>query len=362
MAGLAMSSGVRCDSIPTITFDSGGYRVSEKLDAINDFIRNLYRYSPLNADDGADRRPRSAELTLQAWKLGCIAAAKFTHSPVVADSSGNVDPEFRGDVILRILRSGQMRIRSTGFETRMVPGQVYLFQAENTIYSREPGSSILLRIPGEAVGYDPSRHGSVLCFDGHDWGARVVCSALEDLFRSLPTMTLAEAQLAGPMICDLVRHLLHSARLGEAEHEVWRTARAQAMRSYVLDNLKNPDVGTSHLQVQFNTSRATVYRAFEGEGGVSNFVRKERLKAIDRDLRLMTPRYGRVRQIAETYGFTDQSAFTKAFKRLYGVRPSEVIGANRSVGNARRETGKRRLDELPNLASFWTDPVGVTGC
>lgn len=360
MNGVATSGSTRGGAAPTIKFDSRNFQASEQLDAINDFSRNLYRYSPLSAEDAADRRPHSPELMLQAWKLGSVAAASFTHSPLIADSSTSVDPEFRGHVILRIVRSGQVKVRSAGAQTTMTPGRVYLIQAENTLYPSEPGSSITLRIPNEAVGYEPSRHGSILWFDVGDWAARVVSSALETLFQSLPTMTLAEVHSAGPMVCDLVRNLLSTARLNKEDQEVWRTARAAAMRSYILDNLKNPEVGTSRLQAEFNASRATVYRAFERDGGVINFVRSERLKAIDRDLRLVTPRYGRVRQIAETYGFTDQGAFTKAFKRFHGVRPSEILGVNRGSQNAGSETGISPQPDLPQLASFWANTASAS--
>ncbi|MEP3279254.1 MAG: helix-turn-helix domain-containing protein [Stappiaceae bacterium] len=356
MNGLATNDDVpQCGPVPTISFDSREFHTSEKLDAMNDFSHNLYRYSPLSAGESVDHKEHTPELNLRAWTLGPIAAAAFTHSPLVADASANVNADFRSHVLLRIVRSGQVNARSANIRTQMVPGRIYLIRAENTLYPSEPGSSISLRIPCEAVGYDPSRHSRILSFDANDWAGRVVTSALQSLFQSLPTMTQTKARHAATMICDLVRSLITTAKLNEAGRDVWQSARANAMRSYVLDNLKEQEIGTNRLQAEFNVSRATVYRAFENDGGVLNFVRNERLKAIDRDLRQVTPRYGRVRQIAEIYGFADQSAFAKAFKRFHGIRPSEIIGAHVIDRNPMPSPTNPARDNLPKLASFWAN-------
>ena len=316
---------------------------------MSEFSRGLYTYR--KADGADDATPF---LSLKAWQLGNVVAADFGYSRLVADASERIVDEFQDKVMLRVVRRGRVGVQSRGMATTMSPSGLYLLHPQNLLMPEGDGTSIALRIPMAEVGYDPSRHPPILYFAGHDHIAKMVIAAVDTLFETLPKMTQPEAQAAGSMVSGLVRGLLSTSGLQDDAGDIWRDARENAMHRFVLDNLKNPNLGLSLIQKHFGASRATIYRVFAEDGGVSSFVRKERLGAIDRELRSMAYSHGCVRRVAGSYGFVDPSAFAKSYKKLYGITPGDVVGS-RAVAQSREDAYRPFNDPtVPSLAEFWT--------
>lgn len=347
--GLGGSDSTR---LPAISFDSNAVDLADAFDAMSAFSSGLYAYS------GYQGLQDAPYLRLQAWSLGVVAAASFSHSALVAAAT-KVAPEFEDQIVLRMVRKGQVPVQSGEMADVMVPGRLYILHPQNTLTPTEAGQSLALRFPMGAVGYDPSRHGRILSFPEDDHIGRVLSSAMKTLFETLPQMARADAGLSGEMMCALMRNLLSRAPMEDNTRQGWRAAQDAAMQRYLLDNLRNPQLGIAHLQARFGASRATVYRAFEAQGGVASYIRRERMVAIDRELRHCCPRYGCIRQISERYGFVDQSAFVKSFKRERGVRPSEVIGINAGHGTPVQVSQDALSVSLPRLAHFWSANRGI---
>lgn len=110
-----------------------------------------------------------------------------------------------------------------------------------------------------------------------------------------------------------------------------------ALRQRVLDfidgNINNPNLGPEFILQRFHVSRAHLYRAFAGDGGVSSVIRDRRLDAAYLEL-TRTGISGRsIAEIAFSLGFTDSTHFLRRFRARFGRTPSEV----------RREGASRRL-------------------
>jgi AraC-like DNA-binding protein len=90
-------------------------------------------------------------------------------------------------------------------------------------------------------------------------------------------------------------------------------------------------------------SRTQLYRVFEAQGGVARAVQRERLRAIARTL--ADPEERRpVAQVAEAFGMPDASAFSRVFRREYGVTPrafreAALLGLGLPQGGSRAEGG-----------------------
>lgn len=318
---------------------------------MSEFSQGLYRYSMHATQEGNTERPY---LRLNAWLLGGVAAASFEHSAMTVDGSQNIDPELQDHVMLRVVKRGKVPLRSGDDETVMVPGKIYIYHPNNVLLPGQEGASIGLRLPRSAINYNPLCHRRILAFDDENPIGRVVTSAISSLFDQLSNIPENQAQIAGPMICNLVRALLSTAPVEEETYASWHDARDQTMRTFLLENLKDPDIGAAQLMERFGASRATVYRSFSDDGGVISFVREQRLQAIYRELRVTPYSYGCVRRVSERYGFMDQSIFTKSFKRHFGFKPGEVVGIGRFNLDEQTVDVKTVYGSLPKLASFWS--------
>jgi AraC-like DNA-binding protein len=102
--------------------------------------------------------------------------------------------------------------------------------------------------------------------------------------------------------------------------------RKERVREAVRRHLRTPTLGPKTLCRLVGMSRSNLYRLFENAGGVARYIQRERLleaRAVLSDL--ATTRS--ISAIAEELCFADASSFSRAFKREFGYRPSEVRSA-----------------------------------
>jgi AraC-like DNA-binding protein len=97
-----------------------------------------------------------------------------------------------------------------------------------------------------------------------------------------------------------------------------------AMEEYVLAHLSDIKLGAGQLERVFHYSRSTVYRIFQPHGGVNAFIRSERLRRCHTELIRPRATPVAVSSVASRYGFHDPSQFSRAFRRTYGIAPSEL--------------------------------------
>ena len=76
----------------------------------------------------------------------------------------------------------------------------------------------------------------------------------------------------------------------------------------------------------FFCSCATLYRLFEGDGGVAKYIRDARLRACMHDLALPSTNRKHIALIATRWGFENPSHFNRLFKHSFGIVPSAVGG------------------------------------
>ena len=74
---------------------------------------------------------------------------------------------------------------------------------------------------------------------------------------------------------------------------------------------------------ELGMSRSTLYRLLELEGGVAHYIRRLRLSVCL--AQLSNPSNTKpIAMIAEELGLTDPSSFSRAFRRQFGISPSDV--------------------------------------
>lgn len=103
------------------------------------------------------------------------------------------------------------------------------------------------------------------------------------------------------------------------------------IRARLADDELSPELICRELGV----SRSRLYRLFEPLGGISSYIRRQRL--IQARHALADPQEMRpIMVIAEQWGFADPSVFSRSFRQEFGVSPRSV-----------RETGMARRGPVP---------------
>lgn len=169
-------------------------------------------------------------------------------------------------------------------------------------------------IPHEAVGYDPSCHPRYLSIPRASDRGRIL-SAVIDAWRAAiddPSRQRDARSFKGAFL-GLIRTLIleqdHDAplsRLTQAE-------RGRTIRAYIVRHLSSPGLTADRLAADLGMSRAALYRQFQGEGGVAQYIRQRRLDAAMADLLAAPSSRGAVGRVAERWGFGEAGTFSRSF-------------------------------------------------
>jgi AraC-like DNA-binding protein len=148
------------------------------------------------------------------------------------------------------------------------------------------------------------------------------------LARNLPDLAMED----GPRLVDAVEAMLgaclapSASRIAEVGKQMDLTLMERVRRA-VRTHLRSPLLGPDKLCREAATSRSQLYRLLEGEGGVAHYIQSRRLSesfTLLCDASNALP----IASIAETLCFADASSFSRAFRREFGLSPSDVRAAS----------------------------------
>lgn len=128
-------------------------------------------------------------------------------------------------------------------------------------------------------------------------------------------------------------------------------------KKLIATQLAARDLTPEKLCHDLNVSRSRLYRIFETSGGISNYIRRQRLLRTRDILADETDRRS-ISAIAEEWGFTDPSTYSRTFRREFGVTPKEArdagwLCAQRSPFMSADPFGEERAP----LSSIWANCV-----
>jgi AraC-like DNA-binding protein len=169
------------------------------------------------------------------------------------------------------------------------------------------------------------------------------------LERNLPNLTPEDAlRLPAAIQAMLGACLAPSAdRLAAAGRQIDLTL-VERVRRAVRRHLRSPSLGPDKLCREAATSRSQLYRLLEDEGGVARYIQRRRLSESFAILCDLSNTFS-INAIAETLCFADASSFSRAFRREFGMSPSEVRNAS-LTGRAPPATSKEPI--RPETHSF----------
>ena len=159
------------------------------------------------------------------------------------------------------------------------------------------------------------------------------------LERNLPDLTPEDGSRLPSAIQAMVGACLAPSvdRLAVAGRQIDLTLMERVRRA-VRRNLRSPLLGPDKLCREAATSRSQLYRLLEGEGGVARYIQRRRLSESFAILCDTSNNFS-IAAIAEALCFADASNFSRAFRREFGMSPSEVRSAS-LVGLAPAATSK----------------------
>ena len=153
------------------------------------------------------------------------------------------------------------------------------------------------------------------------------------LERNIPDLPAEDGAKLALAIQAMLRACLASSadRLAEAGRHVDLTL-MERVRQAVRRNLRSPSLGPDKLCREAATSRSQLYRLLEREGGVAHYIQRRRLSESFSMLCDASNNLS-IGKVAEILCFADGASFSRAFRREFGMSPSDVRAG--AVGGSR---------------------------
>lgn len=308
--------------------------------------------SPLYRTDIDPDVPVGDDVFIRNYNLGgaCILGKCIAPQMRMERSLEQISRQSLDHISFRVFLSGTSDLQVDGRKSDLRPGDLQVLDMSQWMRSTSHGSKpvIHLIVPRRLF---ETRLGDVSEFHGTTFrpDASPVTRLMTDHMRSLATCIDAaddgqRAALTAASV-SMVNAVLTKAGDGPYERD---TLLGIAVRRFIEDDLRSFDLGNEKLCAKFAVSRTRLYELFEADGGVASYIRDRRLS---RAMRVLSGLEGsgkkRISSVGYALGFETEKMFSRAFKRKYGVNPSEVDAGYRP--QARLEYGSTLMSWIGAL-------------
>ena len=179
---------------------------------------------------------------------------------------------------------------------------------------------------------------------------RLVADQFRLLRDQAPSMTTVDSEIATTSMISLVAGAIGHAVADGSATNVGRQAMLQRIKRYIAGHLDSSDLTAKAMCRRFGVSRAALYRLFEPDGGLANFVQQHRLHCAFGMLTSATWCHWRIADIGRNCHYGSDATFIRAFRNLFGATPGEVRTFAESGGwPIRRSVAGRTVSSGPLL-------------
>lgn len=284
-------------------------------------------YFPL---DLSYRDPDRFTGSLRRWALGDLQASCLTSEAAMyrrrREHLRHVSEE---DFLLTIPCTGPVRFLQMGREVECVPGgfilergnEPYVFSyagANRLIVAKISGQELEARLP------DPGRY-CAMSFDA----ARGVGALLSDLIRlserRAPELTQEAGATIGQQVIDLLALAVDAdPRAVRSGHSSVRRAHIRRIDACIATHFADPALSPATVAARCDISPRYLHDLCKSDG--ASFRERLRRARLDQ-VRTALTRTGEARSITELAfraGFSDASAFSRAYRAAFGESPRET--------------------------------------
>lgn len=150
-------------------------------------------------------------------------------------------------------------------------------------------------------------------------------SMMEDIMDMGPSIPVIDARAMASAIIDLAVSCLEPLSRQQVETSSGRSAVSLVtIKTFIEQRLSDAELKPQTLLDEFGITRSTLYRLFEPLGGVSGYITQRRLHRAFRTMTDTLQPRRRISELAFELGFSQPSAFTRAFKEQFGLSPKDI--------------------------------------
>ncbi len=212
-----------------------------------------------------------------------------------------------------------------GRKTLLSPGEwsIYDTMKSYTVSNTSDIEQLVLLAPREkilAAHLNPEEL-LVQRYDARNGIGRIAGELLHRAFEEIETCSPESAETIGDAVAQLLRQSLME-RAGRPTSLTLREALRDRIRTYILRNLRDPDLSIDHIAAALRCSKRNLHKAFSNDGAtISDTIWRLRLERCRRDLAAPACAWKSITEIAYSWGFSSSTHFSKAFREAFGTSP-----------------------------------------
>jgi AraC-like DNA-binding protein len=277
---------------------------------------------------------RISDSMLRAEELGSLLLISMRCGTVtISRPAGAATAADRVSTFILML-SGQATLRHYGRQVVLLPGDItaYDHSADYSLRYDQPAQVIMVRVPSVHVRQlfpmADNIYGQRLA---GDVGLTSTAMAMAvDLSRKPgATRGLQFQDRAARHLLEMLATAYAEALDDSAESSAMPTRRLWRVRLYIEENLRDPDLCPGLVAERLKLSGRYLRMVFSiSDESPSAYILRRRLEEIAGNLRDQRWRGRSITEIAFGWGFNSAPHFTRAFRQMFGMTPSEYRQRN----------------------------------
>ena len=232
-----------------------------------------------------------------------------------------------------LTQKGHQVVEQRGQRLAYGPGSATIFSASDpyTLRNVDPHRAFYLEIPRAALmqRWQPSRPMLAASINTTSGVGRIVADMCASMVLEADTLSDPTRAQLGERLIDVLALALDSphGEMPDLEGSV-RSERLRQVKGHIERNLGNPLLSPERVSAACSMSVRALHYLFKGTGqSVSEYIWERRLQRCREALQMPAERHRTVTEIALAAGFNSMSHFSSAFRRRFGVTPSDARDA-----------------------------------
>jgi AraC-like DNA-binding protein len=267
-------------------------------------------------------------------------AQQFRRSPATIARSG-VD-----HYLIQFYPQGGYVGEAEGQTVHVEPGDISILDLSRTLQTRaEAFRNLTLVVPRavlEPLLKNPDGlHGLVL--SGRSGLGYLLATYMQTVHETAASLSAEDGASISEATASLIAGCFGpAADAQEVTTIAKRGALILTIKRYIDAHLADPALTVDHIALKFHISRATLSRMFEPLGGVAGYIRERRMLRCFAEITSPANAHRSIADLAYSWGFGNEAAFSRAFRRMFDVSPREA----RSESGRAQSISRYRLSGL----------------
>lgn len=285
-----------------------------------DACASIFGLSPIERAD-ADR-----DYSVASWHVHPVSIINSQyHGMVTRHTPWHVE-ESGGQIHVHRYRHGRASVETAGLPIACETEAITLLDYSRPFTSLHTENNCeSFFVPHEAINYQPGDELHAPVYGASSTLGRLMGQEMDHLLGSLKlgATHIAPEDIQRFLGCVEVAMSPTGAR--ESARVRARKSLKIAVQQFIEEHLDRPELNVSLILQNFGVSRASLYRMFEIEDGVRNYISSRRLYRAVTELAEAPFVRGKIHQVAQRWGFSTDSNFNRMVKREFGVTPGGLF-------------------------------------